>query len=529
MSEPVQISRLIERVLHGEIRVPGFQRNFVWTPDRAALLMDSIYKRYPFGSMLLWRTRTQLKTEKTLGGFTLPGPEQQYPIDYVLDGQQRITSIFATFQTALEAPPEDPAVWLPIYYDFDAVTDAQESRFSALSSHEVEPDRYFPLKSFLDPVDFAARTRDLPAAQLEEIVKVQATFTGTLIPVETFTEEDRTSVAIVFERVNRLGVKLDTFQLLTAWTWSEDFDLQAKFTALAEEFEEFGFGEGGSDNDLMLKCCAAILKGDPSPAALIDISGSEVRDKFEVVAKALRGAIDFLKSNLHVQHLKFLPYAGLLIPLAAYFSIEQGKSVPHGDREVLLRWFWRTSFSHRYSGNPSRNVRADVEDAVRLRQGLPNILDSISDEITSDFYLHRDFNVGSVASKVMILQLAAHHPRSFKSGSEIKLDDVLAEPNRKEYHHCFPKAYAVRNEINLGGISINCLANYAFLNRAENREISDKAPSVYRVDMPGNLDQVRASQLIPESLFSDEWLQFINDRAQMLADDAASIMNVGLS
>lgn len=71
MSEPVQISRLINRVLHGEIRVPGFQRSFVWEPDRAALLMDSIYKRYPFGSVLLWRTRTQLKTEKELGGFAL--------------------------------------------------------------------------------------------------------------------------------------------------------------------------------------------------------------------------------------------------------------------------------------------------------------------------------------------------------------------------------------------------------------------------------------------------------------------------
>lgn len=529
MSEPVQISRLIERVLHGEIRVPGFQRSFVWEPDRAALLMDSIYKRYPFGSVLLWRTRTQLKTEKALGGFTLPEPEQQYPIDYVLDGQQRITSIFATFQTALEAAPEDPSMWLPIYYDFDAVADAQESRFSALPTEGLNETRYFPLKSFFDPVDFASRTRDLPSGRLEEIVKVQSIFTGTLIPVETFAEEDRTSVAIVFERVNRLGVKLDTFQLLTAWTWSEDFDLQVKFEELAEEFEEFGFGEVGSDNDLMLKCCAAILKGDPSPSALIDISGSDVRDKFETVATALRLAIDFLKSNLHVQHLKFLPYAGLLIPLAAYFSVDQSRSVPHSDRDVLLRWFWRTSFSHRYSGNPSRNVREDVEDAVKLRAGLPNIMDSISDEISPEFYSHRDFNVGSVASKAMILQLAGHSPRSFKSGSRIKLDNVLAEPNRKEYHHCFPKAYVVRNEIDLGDISINCLANYAFLNRAENREISDKAPSVYRLGMPENLDEIRGSQLIPESLFTDDWNAFSGDRANLLAADAKALMNEGLS
>lgn len=75
----MQISRLIERVLRGEIRVPGFQRDFVWEPDRAALLMDSIYKEYPFGSILLWRTRTQLKTEKNLGTFELPEPEAESP------------------------------------------------------------------------------------------------------------------------------------------------------------------------------------------------------------------------------------------------------------------------------------------------------------------------------------------------------------------------------------------------------------------------------------------------------------------
>jgi uncharacterized protein with ParB-like and HNH nuclease domain len=114
VSEPLPLRKVIERIRDGAIRIPGFQRKFVWEPDRAALLMDSIFKGYPFGSVLLWRTRTELKTEKTVGGFALPAPEKDYPIDYVLDGQQRLTSVFATFQTDLTAP-EDPEVWLPIY------------------------------------------------------------------------------------------------------------------------------------------------------------------------------------------------------------------------------------------------------------------------------------------------------------------------------------------------------------------------------------------------------------------------------
>lgn len=528
MGEPMQIQRLIERVMHGEIRVPGFQRKFVWDPERAALLMDSIYKQYPFGSVLLWRTRTELRTEKELGGFALPNPEADYPLDYVLDGQQRITSIFATFQTALPAKAEDPAVWLPIYYDFEAQADAQDSKFVALSSAAADPERHFALRTFFDPVKFALEQRRLDDDRLTEIVHAQSRFAGTLIPVETFVEENRASVAIVFERVNRLGIKLDTFQLLTAWTWSEDFDLQTKFEALAERFEEFGFQDVGTDNDLMLRCAAAVLRGDPSPTALIDVNGAEVRDKFDSVAKALDAAIDFLRSNLQVRHLKFLPYSALLIPLAAYFSQLQGKSVPAHHRDALIRWFWRTSFTHRYSGNPSRNVKSDVQQAIELRLDRSHTLDDVASSIEPSFYTSRGFNTGTVATKAFILQLAAHHPRSLLSGNQIALDKVLAEPNRREYHHCFPKGYLVKNGVDLKGARIDCLANFAFLSRAENREISDKAPSAYRALMGKNIGPVLQSQLLPEQLFTDDWAEFITERTANLILDALSLMETGV-
>lgn len=522
MSQPVQIKTLIGRVLHGEVRIPGFQRDFVWEPQRAALLMDSIYKEYPFGTILLWRSRTALKTEKKLGGFVLPEPEDEYPIDYVLDGQQRVTSIFSTFQTDLSPAPEDPDRWLPIYYDFAATQDAQDSQFVALASEEVDPDRHFPLLSFFDPVKFANLSRELSNPRLEEIVGVQSRFSGALIPVETFETDDRGRVAIVFERVNRMGIELDMFQLLTAWTWSEDFDLQEKFTELAEAFEAFGFAEVGSDNDLMLRCCAAVLRSDPSPASLIDINGTEVREKFDVVTNALKLSVDFLRNNLEVRHLKFLPYSALLIPLTAFFSLRQNEPITDGQRDALLRWFWRTSFSHRYSGNPLRNVKNDVVEAVKLREGRASTLDSIPAVVEEDFYLNRAFSASTVASKTFILQLARRHPRSFLSGQPLDLDEVLSEPNRKEYHHSFPKAYLTG--IGVDKTEINSIANFAFLNRAENRTISADAPSAYRAQMPSDISAIQESQLIPTSLFSDDWAEFRRERAALLVADGNSLI-----
>jgi uncharacterized protein with ParB-like and HNH nuclease domain len=96
--ESLSIRELIDLVTRGQVRIPAFQRGFVWDSDRVAYLMDSIYKGYPFGSLLFWRTKEKLKFDRDLGPFTLPEPNEDYPVDYVLDGQQRVTSIFGVFQ-----------------------------------------------------------------------------------------------------------------------------------------------------------------------------------------------------------------------------------------------------------------------------------------------------------------------------------------------------------------------------------------------------------------------------------------------
>jgi hypothetical protein len=161
VADHLSIQDAINRLTQGTIRIPGFQRKFVWPPDKAAQLMDSIYKQYPVGSILLWRTASRLRTENHLGAFVLPDPEKEYPVDYVLDGQQRLTSIFTTFQRLLKPQGHDPEAWLPIYYDFAGATDAQESRFAALEPFMADPERYFPLSSFFEPVEFSMRTRQL--------------------------------------------------------------------------------------------------------------------------------------------------------------------------------------------------------------------------------------------------------------------------------------------------------------------------------------------------------------------------------
>jgi uncharacterized protein DUF262 len=255
------IRKIIDQVIGGQLRIPAFQRGFVWDAERVAYLMDSVYKGYPFGAAILWRTREQLKSDRQLGPFPLPERDPDYPLDYVLDGQQRLTSIFGVFQTEIQPVGDDS--WTKIYFDLKAAEDVQETQFFAVPDDKVELGRHFPIGTFFDVTAYRLATKGLDDETADRIGKVQAAFQQALIPVQTVETDDRAKVAIVFERVNRMGMELDVLQLLSAWTWSEDFDLQSKFVDLAEELRPFGFHGVGDDSNLLLRCCvAALLRRD---------------------------------------------------------------------------------------------------------------------------------------------------------------------------------------------------------------------------------------------------------------------------
>jgi uncharacterized protein with ParB-like and HNH nuclease domain len=98
MPEPQSflITDLINDVKRGYIKIPQFQRDFIWSKAKAASLMDSILKSYPIGTIILWKTKETLRSVRNLGGVNLPETPPGDFIQYFLDGQQRLTSIFAT-------------------------------------------------------------------------------------------------------------------------------------------------------------------------------------------------------------------------------------------------------------------------------------------------------------------------------------------------------------------------------------------------------------------------------------------------
>jgi len=515
------ISQVIEKVLSGQIRIPTFQRGFVWDADKVAVLMDSLYKSYPIGSLLFWRTRSRLRFERDLGPFRLPGVDPDYPIDYVLDGQQRITSIFGVFQSQVDAFSKE--VWTNVYFDYRANTNAQESQFTALDESEADPNRYFLLRNFFNTVAYRRATTSLEDEILELLDKVQDVFRQTRIPIQMLSTDDKTIVAIVFERINRQGIELDTLQLLSAWTWSEEFDLQRKFEDLSLELEPFGFRDVGQDQDLLLRCCSAVLTGNVKTDTLINLNGAVVRDRFQEMVNGLKGAIDFLRDNLRIFSLDNLPYSNFLVPLSVFFSSTGNSQFRYSDfqRRIILKWFWRTCFSRRYNSQPIKSMQSDIEEISKLKLGQNSNIATISDafELQPSFFKDNKFRSNTVITKTFILLLAQKNPYSFVTGSPISLREVLKEYNRNQFHHMYPRAFL--RSTNQDSYDDSCLANFCFLSTSDNNMISNSSPNLYKSVMPNlSIDEILEHAICPASLFSNDFRIFVDERSERLAAEA---------
>ena len=91
-------SALLAEIENGQTKIPQFQREFVWSLMQSANLMDSIIKGYPIGTFIFWNTNERLRAVRDVGNLKLPEPHDGVFVNYVLDGQQRKTSLFASLK-----------------------------------------------------------------------------------------------------------------------------------------------------------------------------------------------------------------------------------------------------------------------------------------------------------------------------------------------------------------------------------------------------------------------------------------------
>jgi hypothetical protein len=521
-AKPERISRLVTRIEQGDIKVPVFQRKFVWKPNQILDLLDSIYRGYPVGSLLFWLSSESLATERDLGDFHLPATPQKYPRNYVLDGQQRLATIYGVLRWP--GLPENESIF-NVSFNLEDQTFLY-TQIPVLPTH-IQMSILFDTKRFRL---FQTNLLNRPDGQalIDASDVLSETFREYAIPVVTVTEATVDHVSSIFERINNTGTKLTVYDLMVAATWSENFDLRDQVDKIIDDIGAKDY-EGVSPVAI-LQILAAHANGGTNRQAILDLRNHDsdtLIQWVDEVKEALEQAVDFLANEVHVKSSDFLPYERQLVAIA--FALTRRNKPSNSDISVLRKWFWRTSFSERYRRGGEGLFDEDLMTVIAALDDEDQLArfgkSPVNDEIR-----RAEFRKTSALSNAYVALLASHSPQNLVNGAKIDTGRALSSYNRKEFHHIFPQAFL--KGIGVPKAKINSLANICMLSAEQNKLIGDSKPSEYVKSLQSKhgstFETMLESNLIPKqaipSLLSDNFEEFLDIRSKHIALAIEAVM-----
>jgi hypothetical protein len=399
-----RLDELIVQVRQGHIGIPEFQRAYVWDDDQRLRLLDSIWRGIPIGSLLVWRTsQAGPKTTDRIGPHHLPQAKPAVK-GYLVDGLQRLTTLFAALTPLPEGEERDAdgRRW-PIYFDLDD-EQAGDQRFRLRKGNQDPPPTWLPLSCLFDDDQFLAfreRLRANRPALLDEARRVESRFRGYIIPMVFLVTDDANIATEAFARVNTEGRRLDEGDMAHALSLFGGFNLNDGVKSVQEELAPLGWG--AVERQVLLNALKAIWNIDVYKAGAKGItehltakSGQEdVARLPQLFAPAAR-----LLGGFGVRGPGSLPYSLQLVALL-YLVHKLGEGPVLGAQTSLRQWFYWTTYNEHFTGMTSQGFDAELTRLEGLVRGAP------LDWIDAPRVTRLDkLNPNSVRSRVAILVMA---------------------------------------------------------------------------------------------------------------------------
>ena len=377
--EVVFLYEILQEFSRERIRIPRFQRPFVWRPDQMTDLLDSINRQYPIGSLLIWETDVAISTLDRLGPF-VPTGASAGSIGYLLDGHQRLMTLASAL---LDGSAGLARSVEPVDGRWDMYWNYRTHRFQHRLRDE-DSECLFPMTSLLDTAKFFDAIDGIKTVHgreaspiIEELSALARTFQSYRIPIIRLRETGLSEAVEIFARLNSKGQSMSPDQMVSALSFAQEdgestFDLTSEIDGMVEMLGAVGFGE--VDRSTVLRAILAsldenIYKTDWTRMAADRVTDIRERlgDGVERTRGSLSLAVDFLVA-IGIPSSRVLPYGLQLVVLSAFFDREPSPS--ESQREVLERWFWVSSFSAWFGGaNPSR---------------IKNLLDEVRNDFAAD-------------------------------------------------------------------------------------------------------------------------------------------------
>jgi hypothetical protein len=555
------VNDLVGMIERGELRLPEMQRRYVWRAPRVRDLLDSLYRGYPSGSILVWETEQEQPTRD------LAVDQQSSPFGghkLLLDGQQRLTSLSAVLrgepiQVRGRKRPIDILFNLehPATLGEFAEVEADEEPLLAEDDDDPDPETEMDEETEIGIQERLRRATFVVAskaiASLPNWVSVtevfKATNDGELLRQAGVTDFDdpryemyskRLSrlrkireypyvmqvldrnldyeeVAEIFVRVNSLGAKLRGSDLALAQItarWRDSLRLLEEFQ---EECEEHWFT---FDLGLLVRAMVVFASNQSRFKTVSSIPVKKLQEGWESAKRGLRFAINFLRTNAGVEDESLLSSPFFFIVIA-YLSQLRNERLTEQEERQLRYWLYVANARGRYSRGSTESI-LDADLATLHRGGdASDLIDTVREE-----FGRLDFRASDLAGKsarspafsLVFLSLKDEGAKDWFSGLGISLTHQ-GRLHYIQYHHIFPKSLLKkiyeRKEINE-------IANMAFISGGANRRISNKAPAKYFpkvIESRG--EEALASQCVPldpELHEIENYRDFLEERRELLAE-----------
>ena len=461
------LPRIFQELENGNMRIPRFQRAYVWERTKIVSLLNSIYKQYPIGSFFLWDTDMKMDGFcRDITDLGFPKKPEASKFSFILDGQQRITSLYV----ALRGKTLNEVEYGKICFNLD-------QRVFKVPKLKTEQNN-IPVWKIYNDQEYGNLLQEYYGSGRIEFGNIIKDCHELLInyPVSIIKSMNMEldEVVTIFERINQGGKRLSLFDLVHASVWSEDFDLRNKIAEFNSDPVIKIFGT--LDSEIFTQSLALNVSGDCTNRHQLNLTYEKCKANWMKTTECIRLAIDFVK-NLGVQQISIIPYNSILAVIQHYFFLSGEKYVNAEVKNLIAGWFWTVTFSQRYSSSTLTRMNEDVLWINALTKGerSPRLF---SVKLTVDDLLRVRMNLRSVIKNGILCLMALNGPLDFDNGAIVTLDKTNASrSNSKENHHFFP--YALRNKLGISQDEANSVLNFAFITKRLNQQISAKFPSVY--------------------------------------------------
>lgn len=530
--KPVALSRLRGLVESGIFAVPQLQREFVWNAKKACQLLDSIYRKYPIGTLLVWKTshRNEGQLRKSLH-ILPPYNSANKDVYFLVDGQQRLSVLWHLMgggEAKVRNADRAEVDFSHIY--FDTSPSATDELF--VYRKRVAGDlgrRLVPVVDMLSP-SWRRRlgphkTRAL--ARIEDCRRRVLAYEALIVFCET---SELPEVRETFVRINSLGMKIGAAD--RAFARASKFDMRGQVRDCQLRLKH-GFNRirptailqttalalGGKDlGERAIDAMVTRLESDAAERARFEKVWRGLRESFEVAA-------DYLVYELNVPNFGFLPSEPMVTILALFFFHNRNKRPSKAAKERLRQWFWATAVGARYTGRGYRpNILSDASFVESLAKNRGR---SSPFRVRVPRHVLRTTEYGRPGplSNAFFCLLRLKGPRYLEDGMEIPLGEISSRSNRSDKHHIFPRA--LLHHFGIGPDKFNSILNICFLVAKENQSVGQKAPKSYLIERPTSRrarNLALRSHLIPSVSGSGVWDPSVKRGFRTFLDQRADLL-----